>query len=113
MEFLPNFKLYRPDNVKDAVKLATEQTRARYVAGGTDIVVNVRRGIEQPQSLVDLTPITEIQEIIEVDATKITQLGMPSRQHTSNVKCCSFGPQLFFRHCRPSLVAHDVAPILR
>ena len=67
MEFLPNFKLYRPDNVKDAVKLATEQTRARYVAGGTDMVVNVRRGIEQPQSLVDLTSITEIQEIIEVD----------------------------------------------
>ena len=55
MEYLPNFKLYRPDTAEDAIKIMTEKSNVRYVAGGTDMIVNVRRGIEQPQILVDLT----------------------------------------------------------
>ena len=43
MEFMPNFKLYRPDNVDDAIKIKTEHAEARYVAGGTDMIVNIRR----------------------------------------------------------------------
>ena len=42
MEYLPNFKLYRPDTAKDAIKIMTEKSDVRYVAGGTDMIVNVR-----------------------------------------------------------------------
>ena len=66
MEFMPNFKLYRPDNVDDAIKIKTEHAEARYVAGGTDMIVNIRRGIEQPQCLVDLTSISNMNDITEV-----------------------------------------------
>ena len=67
MEFMPNFKLYRPDSVDDAIKIKTEHAEARYVAGGTDMIVNVRRGIEQPECLVDLTSISNMYDITEVD----------------------------------------------
>ena len=74
MEFMPNFKLYRPDNVDDAIKIKTEHADVRYVAGGTDMIVNVRRGIEQPQSLVDLTLIS----IRPVNGTQKSAYWLPS-----------------------------------
>lgn len=56
MEYMPDFTLHRPSDVSEAVKLRSEEG-ARYVAGGTDMIVNVRRGIEQPRALVDLSEI--------------------------------------------------------
>ena len=67
MEYMPNFKLYRPDITADAVKIRSEQPEALYLAGGTDLMVNVRRGIEQPKHIIDLTAITELQAIGEDD----------------------------------------------
>ena len=59
MEYMPDFKLHRPDNIEDAVKLRAEEPDALFVAGGTDMIVNVRRGIEQPKHLIDITAIEE------------------------------------------------------
>ena len=67
MEYMPNFQLYRPDSTADAVKIRSEQPEALYLAGGTDLMVNVRRGIEQPKHIIDLTAITELQAIGEDD----------------------------------------------
>ena len=55
MEYMPNFTLYRPTEVEDAIRLRDETDGARFVAGGTDMLVNVRRGIEQPAALIDLS----------------------------------------------------------
>ena len=67
MEFMPDFALHRPTTSEEAVKLRTETEGAVYVAGGTDMLVNVRRGIEQPAALVDLSDIAEIKDIAEDD----------------------------------------------
>ncbi len=63
MELLPDFAVHRPEGVAEAVKLHAGAEGARYLAGGTDMVVNVRRGIEQPGALIDLTAIAELKEI--------------------------------------------------
>ncbi len=63
MELMPNFQLHRPETVEDAVKARTTADNALYVAGGTDMLVNVRRGIEQPRNLVDLSAIKDIKTI--------------------------------------------------
>ena len=63
MELMPAFALQRPETVEDAVRLRSSEEGARYLAGGTDMVVNIRRGIEQPTALVDLTGIGELGEI--------------------------------------------------
>ncbi len=65
MELLPNFKLHRPKDLSSALKLKSNEPHSRYLAGGTDLVVNIRRGIEQPKNLIDLTSIEEVQEIEE------------------------------------------------
>ena len=63
MELMPDFKLERPGTVEEAVRLRAADAAGRYLAGGTDMVVNVRRGIETPTTLVDLTGIAELEEI--------------------------------------------------
>ncbi len=63
MEFMPNFQLHRPKAVEEAVKLMAESEEARYLAGGTDLVVNIRRGIVTPEHLIDLTDIEELEAI--------------------------------------------------
>ena len=63
MELMPELTLARPDTVEEAVRPARRRTGARYLAGGTDMVVNIRRGIESPSALVDLTGIDELRAI--------------------------------------------------
>ncbi len=63
MEYLPNFKTHRPSTAAEAVKFFAESDEPRYLAGGTDLVVNVRRGIETPQTMIDLTGVEEMTGI--------------------------------------------------
>lgn len=65
MEYMPSFRLHRPETAADAVKLFAQDENSRYVAGGTDMIVNVRRGIETPSAMVDLTSVAEMKEIAE------------------------------------------------
>ena len=63
MEYMPEFRLHAPASVAEAVELAAAVAGARYLAGGTDMVVNVRRGIERPAALIDLSGIEELKDI--------------------------------------------------
>ena len=63
MEYLPDFRLHRPTTVEAAVGLRADDPSARYLAGGTDMVVNTRRGIERPSALIDLTAIAALGRI--------------------------------------------------
>jgi 4-hydroxybenzoyl-CoA reductase subunit beta len=66
MENMPVFRLHRPETAAEAVRLKTSDARSRYLAGGTDMIVNVRRGIEAPETMIDLTAIAAITEISEI-----------------------------------------------
>jgi 4-hydroxybenzoyl-CoA reductase subunit beta len=63
MEYLPDFKVHRPETIEDAVRFYALEDNARFLAGGTDMVVNIRRGIEVPDALVDLTAVAELKSI--------------------------------------------------
>ncbi len=65
MESMPDFRLHRPTAVDEAIRLRMETEGALFVAGGTDMLVNVRRGIEQPKALIDLSAIAELKSITE------------------------------------------------
>jgi 4-hydroxybenzoyl-CoA reductase subunit beta len=65
MEYMPAFKLHRPESIADAVRLRSSEDNALFVAGGTDMVVNIRRGIEAPDALIDLTAVAELNTIVE------------------------------------------------
>lgn len=71
MEAIGNFQVLRPTTVEHAVQMFKENDNARYVAGGTDLLVNVRRGIAQPDALIELAAIDAMQTIEDNDGLTI------------------------------------------
>ncbi|MCH8882921.1 MAG: FAD binding domain-containing protein [SAR324 cluster bacterium] len=57
------YRLHRPESVEAAVALAAEHPGAKYLAGGTDLVVNMRRRIAEPGHAIDLGAIAELRGI--------------------------------------------------
>lgn len=84
MENLPEFALHRPATAAAAVRLMAETENARYLAGGTDMIVNVRRGIEQPAALIDLSAIEALRSIETADGTLRIGAGVPLRAVAEN-----------------------------
>ena len=67
MSGLPAFELARPSTLADAVALLA-RPGARALAGGTDLVANLRRGLERPALLVDLGAVAGLDAIAVDDA---------------------------------------------
>ena len=63
MELMPNIDLHHPTTVEEAIAAYTAGNSSRYLAGGSDMLVNIRRGIEHPDSLVYLNGIPEMHGI--------------------------------------------------
>jgi len=63
MEYMPDFKVLKPVTVEEAIEAYGDHASARYLAGGTDLIVNVRRGIEQPDAMIDLSVVEELKRI--------------------------------------------------
>ncbi len=57
------FRVAQPGTVKEAIATRLRDPGSRYIAGGTDLLVNMRRGIASPDLLVDLSGIDELTEI--------------------------------------------------
>jgi len=60
---LSDFHLVHPGTVDEAVAACAKHPGSRFVAGGTDLLVNMRRGITSPDLLVDLSGIDELTAI--------------------------------------------------
>ncbi|MBZ0216140.1 MAG: 4-hydroxybenzoyl-CoA reductase subunit beta [Fimbriimonadaceae bacterium] len=75
-EFLPDFALLRPKTASEAVAMHAAHDRGdgrvRYVAGGTDLLVNMRRGLGDPETLISLNDVSDISAIIENDDGTVT-----------------------------------------
>jgi 4-hydroxybenzoyl-CoA reductase subunit beta len=63
MDALPPFALVRPRTLDDIVKAFAEHPDGRLVGGGTDLVVNIRRGIVAPPVLIDVNHVAELRTI--------------------------------------------------
>ena len=63
MEALPEFRLHRPATLDKALAAAKGAPGARFLAGGTDLIVNMRRGLVETPALIDLNDVAEMQGI--------------------------------------------------
>src|SRR5690349_8164228 len=63
MDALPEFDLIRPRSVDEALKARAAHPDARLLGGGTDLMVNIRRGIVAPPVLIDMTGVPELRAI--------------------------------------------------
>jgi 4-hydroxybenzoyl-CoA reductase subunit beta len=63
MDALPEFALVRATTLEDVVNARTSHPDSRLLGGGTDLVVNIRRGIVAPPVLIDVNHIEELRAI--------------------------------------------------
>jgi 4-hydroxybenzoyl-CoA reductase subunit beta len=60
---VPEFHLIHPRSVTDAIAARQANGGSRFIAGGTDLLVNMRHGLGRPPLLIDLSAIGEMGEI--------------------------------------------------
>jgi 4-hydroxybenzoyl-CoA reductase subunit beta len=63
MQGLPETTVRRPESAAQAALWLAQTDGARLLAGGTDLVPNLRRGIGQPSQLVDISALAELQAV--------------------------------------------------
>lgn len=64
-EALPSFRIVTPDTVDAAIAALRAAPDARLCAGGTDLVVQLRKGLSETGTLVDLTHIEMLRQIAD------------------------------------------------
>jgi 4-hydroxybenzoyl-CoA reductase subunit beta len=82
MDALPEFSVITPTTLDEAIAARAAHPGSRPLGGGTDLVVNIRRGIVAPTALIDLNRVTELSAIkadtstLEIGASvSLTQLA--------------------------------------
>jgi 4-hydroxybenzoyl-CoA reductase subunit beta len=86
---LPEFKLLRPRSLDEAVgflaKHANSSTRLRIVAGGTDLIPSMRQKLFEPEYVLDVRHIAELQGIRERQGSGV-EIGaltsLPAIEHS-------------------------------
>lgn len=77
MDALPDFRLLRPQSLDEAIAARAAHPNSRLLGGGTDLLVNIRRGIEAPPVLIELNRVPELHAI-RADASAL-ELGASVR----------------------------------
>jgi len=63
MDALPRFDLVRPRTLDELIAARVAHGESRLLGGGTDLVVNIRRGIVAPPVLIDVNSVSELRAI--------------------------------------------------
>ena len=71
MNVLPEWELFAPASIDEVRTVRAHHPGSRFLGGGTDLVVNLRRGIgDPPATLIDLGRVSEMKGI-EVDGERL------------------------------------------
>lgn len=62
-ELLSGFRIVKPASVEDAISRHVSHSGSRFLAGGTDLVVAMRRGLSHSTLLIDLSGVGELGHI--------------------------------------------------
>lgn len=62
------FTLHHPGSVEEALSLAAEHPGALFLAGGTDLVVNLRKRLHEPHHVINLAGIDEMRGVVRKGA---------------------------------------------
>jgi 4-hydroxybenzoyl-CoA reductase subunit beta len=63
MDALPDFELVRPQTLDALIAARTAHPRSSLLGGGTDLIVNIRRGIVAPNVLIETNGVQELHAI--------------------------------------------------
>jgi hypothetical protein len=70
-----NFQYSRVNNVADAVRQIAANPKARFIAGGTNLIDLMKEEVERPSRLIDIThlPLKAVEETAEGGLRKLMQ----------------------------------------
>ncbi len=69
---MPAFEVLRPTSVDEAVAMRREHPASRYVAGGTDLLPNLKHGLDAPSHLISLDRLAGLNHVtVDDDAIRI------------------------------------------
>ncbi len=63
---LPEFHVARLPDIEAVLAAKRSDPASRFLAGGTDLIVNMRRGIDRPPLLIDLSAIEELHAVAAI-----------------------------------------------
>ena len=63
MDALPSFDLIQPRTLAELMAARAAHPRSSMLGGGTDLMVNIRRGIVAPQVLIEINNVAELRDI--------------------------------------------------
>ncbi len=64
MDALPDFRVLNPATLDEALAARAANSGSMPLGGGTDLVVNIRRGIVAPPVLIDMNQVAELSAIV-------------------------------------------------
>ena len=70
MDALPEFRVLNPATLDEAIAARAAHPDSKPLGGGTDLVVNIRRGIAAPKVLIDMNRVQELHAI-KADASTL------------------------------------------
>jgi 4-hydroxybenzoyl-CoA reductase subunit beta len=70
MDALPDFRVLNPATLAEAIAARAANPKSMPLGGGTDLVVNIRRGIVAPPVLIDMNRVAELC-VIRADANSL------------------------------------------
>ena len=70
MDALASFQLVRPTTLDEVLQARARHPDGQLLGGGTDLLVNIRRGIVAPPALIDITNVQELRTL-RVDARSL------------------------------------------
>jgi 4-hydroxybenzoyl-CoA reductase subunit beta len=76
--------LHQPATVEQAVALAAQHANAKYLAGGTDLVVNMRRRIAEPEHVIALGGIGSLRGIAHEGGSLVIGSGTTLAEIAAN-----------------------------
>ncbi|HDN76228.1 MAG TPA: xanthine dehydrogenase family protein subunit M, partial [Acidilobales archaeon] len=62
---LPDFNYYRPKTLKEALILVSELNNFKILAGGTDLIIDMRIKRYVPRNIIDISSINELKYIVD------------------------------------------------
>ena len=95
MNVLPEWELLTPASIDEVRAVRAHHPGSRFLGGGTDLVVNLRRGIgDPPATLIDLNRVADMKGL-DVDADRIRiGAGVTIRELAGDAGVCARFPGL-------------------
>ena len=72
---LPQFEVESPDTVEGVITALQRRPGARLVAGGTDILPNLKHFLDTPPALVSLARVSALRGVVRDDAAGVLRIG--------------------------------------